>query len=79
MARAPSIFDMDWAGFCDIEPARLYGRVMMDSTLLAALVFQIALGALGVILGALLLYAVIRSAITHGMRAYKRWERSGEP
>ena len=33
---------------------------------------------LALVIGLLLLYLVIRMAITNGMKAYKRWERSGE-
>lgn len=47
-------------------------------TFTAALVFQITAGILSLILGSLLLYTIIRAAITAGMKSYKRWERSGD-
>ena len=47
-------------------------------TFLAATIAQIACLLLGIIFGALILYLVIRTAITAGMKSYKRWERSGD-
>ena len=47
-------------------------------TFTAALVFQVTAGILVVIIGSLLLHTIIRTAITAGMKSYKRWERSGD-
>lgn len=47
-------------------------------TVTAAVIIQIVVWLLGLILGSLLLHLVIRTAITGGMKAYKRWERSGD-
>lgn len=49
----------------------------MDS-LTAAYIAQIAAWLLGLVLGSILLHVIIRTAITAGMRSYKRWERSGD-
>lgn len=42
------------------------------------IIAQVAGGLLGIVLGSLLLYAIIRTAIMSGMKSYKRWERSGD-
>ncbi|GAA3032646.1 hypothetical protein [Microbacterium dextranolyticum] len=47
-------------------------------TFLAAIIAQIAYVFLAIIFGALILHLVIRTAITAGMKSYKRWERSGD-
>lgn len=41
--------------------------------------YQYALWALAVLAVLAVLYVVIRFAITHGMKSYTRWERSGKP
>jgi hypothetical protein len=43
----------------------------------AALVLSICLGALGVLVGALIAFAVIRTAILGALKAHTRWQRSG--
>lgn len=48
----------------------------MDPALVIA--FYVSAWLLGTVIGLLLLYLVIRTAITHGMRSYTRWERSGD-
>jgi hypothetical protein len=66
------------AGHPEQVPSRRY-RLSMESQVIAALVFSITLWILGVVVGALVLYAIIRTSISHGMRSFKRWERSGQP
>ncbi|MBZ4486270.1 hypothetical protein [Microbacterium sp. cx-55] len=46
-------------------------------TITAALLFWIALSALGVLIGCLLAFFVIRTAILGALKAHSRWERSG--
>lgn len=52
---------------------------MTDDQVLFALIASIAGWALGVIIGLLLLYVVIRQGVFHGLRAHTRWVDEGKP
>lgn len=54
-----------------------YGDAMADPVLLAMLL-SFSLWALGVIIGCLLLYVVIRQGVFHGLRAHTRWVDDGK-
>lgn len=41
-------------------------------------IIYIAAAVLGLILTFLFFYWIIRLGVSHGMRSFKRWERSGE-
>lgn len=50
----------------------------MADTALLWLIINIVIAVLGVVIGLLLLYLVLRQAIFHGMRAHTRWIDEGK-